>query len=44
MNRLRHLGILAGLTLKLVFAKVALDLPFPVPGGAHVDAIFACIY
>ncbi len=24
--------------LKLVFAKVALDLPFPVPGGAGVDA------
>ena len=24
--------------MKLVLAKVALDLPFPVPGGAGVDA------
>ena len=41
MNWLSHLRLarperLAG--LKLVFAKVALDLPFPVPGGAGVDA------
>ena len=45
MNRLPHLALadigpterqLSG--LKLVFAKVALDLPFPVPGGAGVDA------
>ena len=26
--------------LKLVFAKVALDLPFPVPGGAGVAALY----
>ena len=33
-----HLTLSVPAGLKLIFAKVAVDLPFPVPGGAGVAA------